>query len=48
VRLPDSARRLPRGHTNGPITVVLPENYLENRDDMTVPEDGAIRIPSGG
>jgi len=48
VRLPDAARRLPRGHTNGPITVVLPENYLENRDDMTVPEDGAIRIPSGG
>ena len=40
--------RLTRGHTNGPIKVVLPEGYLENRDDMTVPEDGAVTTLSGG
>lgn len=40
--------RLARGHTNGPIKVVLPEGYLDNRDDMTVPEDGAVVALSGG
>ena len=40
--------RMKRGHTNGPIKVVLPEGYLENRDDMTVPEDGAVVALSGG
>jgi hypothetical protein len=37
-----------RGHTNGPIKVVLPDGYLENRDDMTIPEDGAVVALSGG
>jgi hypothetical protein len=27
---------------------VLPDGYLENRDDMTVPEDGAVTTLSGG
>lgn len=40
--------RLARGHTNGPIKVILPEGHLENRDDMTVPEDGAMVALSGG
>ncbi len=40
--------RLTRGHTNGPIKVVLPDGYLENRDDMTVPEDGAVVALNGG
>lgn len=40
--------RMKRGHTNGPIKVVLPEGYLENRDDMTLPDDAADVVPSGG
>jgi nifR3 family TIM-barrel protein len=40
--------RMKRGHTNGPIKVVLPEGYLENRDDMTLPEDAGDLAPSGG
>ena len=40
--------RLARGHTNGPIKVVLPEGYLENRDDMSIPEDGSETVVSGG
>ena len=40
--------RMKRGHTNGPIKVVLPDGFLENRDDMTVPEDGAVVALSGG
>jgi nifR3 family TIM-barrel protein len=40
--------RMKRGHTNGPIKVVLPEGFLENRDDMTIPEDAGDLAPSGG
>ena len=40
--------RLTRGHTNGPIKVVLPEGYLESRDDLTVPDDVAVVALSGG
>jgi hypothetical protein len=28
--------------------VVLPEGYLENRDDLTVPDDGHEMALSGG
>lgn len=48
VRLVPGGERMKRGHTNGPIKVVLPEGYLENRDDMTIPEDGAVVALSGG
>lgn len=44
----DGGQRLPRGHTNGPIKVVLPDGYLENRDDMAVPDDGREMALSGG
>ena len=40
--------RIRRGHTNGPIKVVLPEGYLQNRDDMTVPDDDKVAALSGG
>ena len=40
--------RLTRGHTNGPIKVVLPENYLLNLDDVTPPADAAVTTLSGG
>ena len=48
VRLVPGGERLTRGHTNGPIKVVLPEDYLANRDDLTVPDDGQVAALSGG
>jgi len=44
----DGGERLTRGHTNGPIKVVLPEGFLENRDDMAPPADAAVTTLSGG
>jgi nifR3 family TIM-barrel protein len=44
----DGGERLARGHTNGPIKVVLPDGYLDNRDDMTIPDDGREMALSGG
>ena len=40
--------RIARGHTNGPIKVVLPEGYLADRDDMAVPDDADVLQLSGG
>lgn len=40
--------RLKRGHTNGPIKVVLPEGYLESRDDLVAPDDADVAALSGG
>jgi nifR3 family TIM-barrel protein len=48
MRLVDGGERFARGHTNGPIKVVLPEGYLENRDDLTVPADASDTAISGG
>ena len=48
MRLVDGGERFARGHTNGPIKVVLPEGYLENRDDLTVPADAGDTAISGG
>lgn len=44
----EGGQRLARGHTNGPIKVVLPDGYLDNRDDMTIPDDGREMALSGG
>jgi nifR3 family TIM-barrel protein len=40
--------RIRRGHTNGPIRVALPDGYLDDLDDMTVPDDGHVMALSGG
>lgn len=48
MKVVDGGERLARGHTNGPIKVVLPDGYLDNRDDMTVPDDGREMALSGG
>jgi nifR3 family TIM-barrel protein len=44
----EGGQRLARGHTNGPIKVVLPDGYLDTRDDMTIPDDGREMALSGG
>ncbi len=46
--LVEGGERIARGHTNGPIKVVLPEGYLQHLDDMTVPDDAAVVALSGG
>ncbi len=50
AELPPGGQRLPRGHTNGPIHVTLPDGYLDQRDDDTPPgpEADAIAALSGG
>ena len=48
VRLVAGGERMARGHTNGPIRVVLPEGYLDDLDDMTPPADSAVTALSGG
>lgn len=40
--------RLARGHTNGPINVVLPHGYLDDLDDLRVPDDATLTTMSGG
>lgn len=40
--------RFARGHTNGPIRVVLPHGYLDNLDDLVVPDDDDVMALSGG
>ena len=42
-----NALRAPRGHTNGPRRVVLPDGWLDEIDDPTPPE-GAELLVSGG
>jgi nifR3 family TIM-barrel protein len=44
----DGGERIRRGHTNGPIRVVLPEGYLTHLDDLTVPDDADVMALSGG
>jgi nifR3 family TIM-barrel protein len=44
---PAEAGRIPRGHTQGPRRVVLPEGFLDDPDAMSLP-DGADCLVSGG
>ncbi len=48
LELVAGGERIRRGHTNGPIRVVLPEGYLDNLDDDTIPDDGDVMALSGG
>jgi nifR3 family TIM-barrel protein len=47
IPLPPAARRLPRGHTDGPRPVALPERWLETRDDPTPPAGAELAISGG-
>jgi nifR3 family TIM-barrel protein len=44
----EGGERIKRGHTNGPRKVSLPDGYLDDPDDVTVPDDGAVMALSGG
>lgn len=48
LKLVEGGARFKRGHTNGPIKVVLPEGYLDHLDDMTLPDDNDVAALSGG
>ncbi len=49
VPLPAGAERLPRGHTNGPRRVHLPERWLTTLDDPSPPAGAdAFAVVSGG
>jgi nifR3 family TIM-barrel protein len=48
LRIVDGGERIARGHTNGPIKVVLPEGYLDHLEDMTIPDDAEVVALSGG
>jgi nifR3 family TIM-barrel protein len=40
--------RIKRGHTNGPIKVSLPEHFLDDRDELVIPDDSDVMALSGG
>lgn len=44
----EGGERIRRGHTNGPIRVVLPNGYLDHLDDLVVPDDNDVMALSGG
>jgi nifR3 family TIM-barrel protein len=48
LALVPGGERLARGHTNGPINVVLPHGYLNHLDDLQVPDDATLTTMSGG
>jgi nifR3 family TIM-barrel protein len=48
VELVDGGERIKRGHANGPVKVALPDGFLDDLDDLTVPDDDAVMAVSGG
>lgn len=48
IGLPPGGNRIRRGHTSGPINVVLPDRFLDRLDDVTPPDDGGVDRLSGG
>ena len=40
--------RSKRGHSNGPIKVSLPEHFLDDRDELVIPDDHDVMALSGG
>ena len=48
LELVAGGERIRRGHTNGPIKVVLPYGYLDHLDDDEVPDDAHVMALSGG
>jgi hypothetical protein len=48
VELVAGGERIKRGHANGPVKVALPDGFLDDLDDLTVPDDDAVMAVSGG
>ena len=48
ITIVEGGERIRRGHTNGPIRVVLPMGYLDHLDDLVVPDDADVMALSGG
>jgi hypothetical protein len=44
---PEEARRMARGHTNGPRPVRLPDGWLDTVDDPTPPAGGDVLVSGG-
>jgi nifR3 family TIM-barrel protein len=44
----DGGERIKRGHTNGPIKVALPDGYLDDPDELRIPDDADVMALSGG
>ena len=44
----EGGERTKRGHSNGPIKVSLPEHFLDDRDDLVIPDDNDVMALSGG
>jgi nifR3 family TIM-barrel protein len=47
VALPGAAVRLPRGHTDGPRPIALPDRWLETPDDPTPPAGAELGLSGG-
>jgi nifR3 family TIM-barrel protein len=47
IPFPESARRQPRGHTNGPRPVAVPDGWFSAPDDPTPPVDGDVLVSGG-
>jgi tRNA-dihydrouridine synthase len=47
LELPDAARRAKRGHTNGPRPVALPHRWIENAEQLAVPQGGELLVSGG-
>jgi nifR3 family TIM-barrel protein len=48
AELVEGGERIKRGHANGPVKVALPDGYLDDLDDLTIPDDDAVLAVSGG
>ena len=44
----EGGERIKRGHTNGPIKVALPDGYLDDPDELVIPDDSRVMALSGG
>jgi tRNA-dihydrouridine synthase len=44
----EGGERIKRGHSNGPIKVSLPERFLDDRDELVIPDDSDVMALSGG
>jgi nifR3 family TIM-barrel protein len=48
VSIVEGGERFVRGHSSGPMNIVLPQGFLENLDDLVAPDDATLTHMSGG